>query len=211
MAVLKATKRTEIGTRAARKLRRRGIVPGIIYGHGETPEAITVSEHDIELAIGRGERLLELDLGGTKLNVLIKEAQYDTFGQTVTHVDLARVNLDERVEVTIPVTLVGDPEGLKDGGMLHQNVSEVRLEVPVAHIPDELKIVVSAMRMNDRKTLGDLKLTEGAKLLDDADAILCSVIEVAEEVAPEPVEGEEAAEPEVIGEKKEEDEGGEGE
>ena len=206
---LAAEKRTERGTRQVKRLRKEGKLPAIMYGHGEEPVSLTINQHDLELALQHGERILELMIEGKSQNVMIKEVQHDTFGDHVLHVDLTRVNLDERVEVTIPIVLVGDPEGAKEGGVLRQVLTEVSLEVSVRNMPEEFKVIVSEMKLNDRKTLSDLELPEGAKLLDDAQALVCDVTELAEEVEAEAEEGEGMAEPEVIGEKPDEDESAE--
>ena len=212
MAVLKATKREEIGTRHVRRLRKQGFIPAVIYGHGEGTVSVTLNEHEVELAIQHGERLLELEFEGKMHNVLIKEVQWETYGQEVIHVDLARVDLDERVEVTVKIVLKGTPAGASEGGVLQQIASEVRIEVAVRSIPDEILVVVNEMNVGDKLTMADLPLPEGATLIGDAAAPVASVNVIAEEVeaeAAEEVEEGAAAQPEVIGEKQEESEEGE--
>lgn len=208
MAVLKAQKRPEAGTRRARALRKQGLIPGVIYGHGRKTQPITMAEHDVELAVFHGERLLEIELDGKKENALIKEVQYDTFGQEVLHVDLARVRLDERVEVTVPIVLRGTPAGVSEGGVLQQAANEVTLECLVSEIPEEIPLQVTDLNVGEAQYMRDLPLPEGAKLLSDGDAMVCSVIVIAEEEAPPEAEEveEAAAEPEIIGEKPEEGE-----
>jgi len=203
MATMKATKRTEIGTNKVKQLRKVGNIPGIIYGHGLDPEAVTVSEHEMELALLHGDRLLELDLEGKIENVLIKDIQYDTFGKEILHVDFTRVDLNELVEITAAVVLAGTPQGVKEGGVLQQSESEIHIECPVQHIPEEIKVMVTEMQLDDRMTLGQIELPEGVKLLDDPETLLCSVHMLAEEAEDAPAEGEEEAsnQPEVIGEK----------
>jgi large subunit ribosomal protein L25 len=200
-----AAKRVETGSHKARHLRKEGKIPGVIYGHGKETVAVTLNEHEIELAVSHGERLLEIELEGQSENVLIKEVQYDAFGSEILHVDLNRVDLDERVEVTVALVLVGEPEGVKEGGVLQQSLGEITVECPVRHIPEEIKHLVTGMKLNDRLYLRDLALPEGAVLVDEPDSMVASVIELAEEEEA-PVEGEEAAEPEVIGAKPAEEE-----
>ncbi len=209
MAVLKATRRSQTGSRRTRRLRREGQIPGIIYGHGEDPEPISLHTHDVEVVILRGERLLEIDLEGKTQNALIKEVQYDTFGHDVLHMDLARVDLDERVEVTIPVVLRGTPAGVDQGGVLQQVGTSVTIETLVRAIPEDIRLMIGEMNVGDILHIGDLPLPEGAKLLDDPDGVVCSVTMVAEEVEAAPEE-EALPEPEVIGEVKEEEEEGKG-
>lgn len=207
MAVLKAAKRDDLGTRRVRRLRKVGKIPAIIYGHKKDPLAVTLEEHDVELAIQHGQRVLEIDLDGRKENVLLKDVQYDTFGQHVLHVDLARVNLDERVQVTVPIVLRGTPAGAKEDGVLRQIASELNIECLVTSIPDDIRVSVTELNVGDSLLVKDLPLQEGATALDDPESMVCTVTVIAEEVeeAAEEVEG--AAEPEVIGEKPEEGEG----
>ena len=209
MAVLKATKREEIGTRHVRRLRKQGFIPAVIYGHGEGTVSVTLNEHEVELAIQHGERLLELEFEGKMHNVLIKEVQWETYGQEVIHVDLARVDLDERVEVTVKIVLKGTPAGASEGGVLQQMASEVRIEVAVRSIPEEILVVINEMNVGDKLTLGDLSLPDGATLIGDAAAPVASVNVIAEEEEVEAAEeGEEGAstQPEIIGEKQDESE-----
>ena len=188
-----------------RRLRRDGKCPAVVYGHGEETVSITLEAHELLVALGHGERLWELDLEGKTQNVLLKDVQYDYLGDDVLHVDLVRVDLDERVEVTVPIRFVGTPAGVKEGGVLQQSIAQIILEVPAGMIPDEVKIVATEMQLDERMLLGQIELPEGAKLLDDPNTLLCVVAEIAEEVPSEEVEGEESAQPEVIGEKIEEE------
>ncbi len=206
MAKMKASIRPERGTRQMRRLREKGLTPAIIYGHKETPEAVTISEHDLELALQHGERVLEVDVDGKKQNVLIKDVQWDTFGHMVLHVDLWRVSLDERVEITVTVVLRGSAPGEEEGGVVQQPVVGVLVECPVVSIPDEFRVSINELQLNESLTLGDIELPEGIKLLDDPETTLCTCSMIAEEPEEEEV-GEEAAEPELIGETPEEGEG----
>jgi len=210
MAVLRATKREAIGSRKVRRLRQQGLIPGVIYGHGQDAMPVTLSEHDVELALLHGERLLEVDLDGKKQNALIKDVQYDTYGQTVIHVDLARVNLDERVEVTVAIVLKGTPAGVtEEGGVLQQIAAEAKIECMVRAIPEEIDVPVGEMKVGDSLTMADLPLPDGAKLLEDPTAPVATVRLLAEEEAPPAEEEEAVAEPEVIGEEEQADSEGE--
>ena len=211
VAQLKATTRTELGTRKARVIRKQGLIPCVIYGHGKDCLSITRSEHDFDLAMQHGERLLEVNLEGKIENVLIKDVQWDTYGQVVLHVDLTRVNLDERVEVTVPIVLRGTPAGTAEGGVLQQSAAQVRIECIVTGIPEDVRLQVNDLNIGDSLTMGDLELPEGATLLVEPDTTICTVIVIAEEEEAPAEEGEALAEPEVIGEKTEEGEGAAGE
>ncbi len=207
MAALKAESRQEFGTRATRKLRDGGKVPGIIYGHGKENEAFAVSRHDLKLVLSHGERLVELDLAGSLGHYLIKAVQRDAFDAEVIHLDLTRVNLDEKVEVPVPVTLRGTPAGETDGGVLSQNLMKVTIECLVRSIPDELRVDVKGLGVGDALRVKDLAVPEGSTILADPETLVVSCQVIAEEVEEEAEEGDDSVEPEVIGGKaKEEDE-----
>jgi len=204
--VLKANKRTESGTRKARALRKEGLLPAVLYGHGEGTVSLTLHEHELEVALIHGERLLEIELDGERQNVLIKDIQYDTWGQKVLHVDLTRVSLDELVTVTVKITLVGTPVGVDEGGSLQQVMPSTEIQCRVDQIPEEIRVQVNELKIDDVLHLSDLELPEGSELLGDAEALVCNVVTIAEEVeAEEAEEGEEAAEPEIIGTKPEDE------
>ena len=208
MPELEATKREDLGTRKVCRLRKKGLIPGIIYGHGEPPQAIAMSEHDFHTVIGHGEKLLAISLEGKKHNVLIKDVQYDTYGQSILHVDLTRVNLDERVEVTVSIILKGTPVGVtEEGGMLQQIAAEVRIECPVRSIPEDIPLQVGNLRAGSRLSMGDLALPAGSKLLSDPSAPVAAVRMVAEEVEAEGAEEAEATQPEVIGDAEQAEDG----
>jgi len=210
MALLKASRRGELGTHKVRRLRRGGRIPGVLYGHGEQTVAISLDLHDVSAALKRRERLLEVELDGRKENALFKEVQYDPLGQEILHVDLTRVSLDERVEVTVPIQLRGTPAGAAEEGVLQQLAMQVVVECLVTSIPEVIRVNVEPLKVGDRLLLKDLPLPEGTKLVGNPEDLVCMVVVLAEEVAPAAA-GEEAAaaEPEVIGRKVEEGEAGE--
>ena len=205
MAKLTANRRDALGTRKVRGLRKKNLIPGVIYGHGKENIPVALDAHDLEVALHHGERLFDLDVEGQTQTVLLKDVQYDAMQQVVLHVDLARVDLDERVEVTVPLLLRGTPAGVAEGGVIHQQTAEIELECAVRQIPEDIRLSINDMKIGDMLHMRDVKLPEGIVLLSDPDAIVCSLTVVAEEVPA--AEGEEAvAEPEVIGEKKREEE-----
>ena len=206
MASLAADLREELGTHKARSLRKKGKVPGVIYGHGEPTVHITLNLHEVELAVRHGERLLEIDLGGRKEHALIKEVQYDAMQTDILHVDLARVSLDERVKVTVPIILRGTPAGAAEGGVLSQATAQASVECHVTAIPEDIRVPIAHLKIGGVVKMRDLPLPEGAKLLDDPETIVCSVSVIAEEVVAPVAAVEGPAEPEIIGEKKREEE-----
>jgi large subunit ribosomal protein L25 len=210
-AQVNAKSRTELGSRANKRLRDSGMLPGVIYGHKEAVIPVTLPKKEVVNHLDRGAHLFDLSLDGKSEKVLIKEVQYDHLGMEVIHVDFARVSLDEKVKVTIPLELKGTPKGEADGGVLQQIVKDLDVECLVTEIPDAIRHNVADMELDAVLHLKDIKLPAGVKALHDEDLIVATVKEILE-VAPAAVGEEGAAEPEVIGRKPAEgEEGAEGE
>jgi len=203
-AVLRYQTRPSAGTRASRRLRDRGCIPVVIYGHGEPPELISVDRHDLEVELIHGQRTLALDRDGSTVRYLIKEVQYDHLGIRPLHVDLMRVDLDERVTVSVALELRGVPRGVSEGGVLEQTLSELEVECLALEIPDTLHPLVTHMGVGDVLYARDVALPAGVTLVTPPDERVATVRMLAEEVAVEaPAEG--PAEPELIGRAREEE------
>ncbi len=207
IVTIEAQPRAERGTSAARRLRKSGRVPGIIYGHGETPERVAVSAHDFAVALEHGAHLLELRMGGASRRVLIKDVQYDHLNARPVHVDFMRVNLDERVTVSVPLELRGTPVGIHEGGILEQDMVDLEVSCLVTEIPEAIRVSVAEMKLGDLMHVRDVPLPPGVIAVSPGEAIVCSVR--ARKAAEAEVQAaEEPQAPEVIGrrEKTEEDE-----
>jgi large subunit ribosomal protein L25 len=206
---LKAETRPGLGSRATKRLRDSGFIPGVVYGHKEAVVPVTLPKKELSTHLAKGAHVFDLSLDGKSEKVLVKDVQFDHLGIEVLHVDFARVSLDERVEVTVPLELKGTPKGEADGGVLQQIVAELEIECVVTDIPDLITHNVSEMGIDDVVHIKDLKLPAGAKALQDEDLIVAMVKVIEEDAATAAAEGE-TAEPEVIG-RKPEDAAAEGE
>lgn len=195
--------RTEIGTRAARTLRASGKVPAVIYGHGAAPESVALCLHDVIAALAHGSHILKVKVGRKTDQYLIKEVQYDYLNHTPIHLDLARVDLDERVKVRVGIELRGVAKGISEGGILDQQIVDIEVECLVTEIPDTLRPMVAELGLNDSLLVKDLELPAGVTVLADPDSRVATVKvmhEAVEEEAEEPEEGAvESAQPEMIG------------
>jgi large subunit ribosomal protein L25 len=200
-----AEPRTQLGSRANKRLRDSGKLPGVIYGHKLDVVPITLPKKEVVKHLDHGQHLFAVTVEGKAENVLVKDVQYDHLGIDVLHVDFARVDLNERVEVTVPLELKGDPKGTADGGVLQQIVAELHIECVVTNIPDVIRHNVSDMALDSTLHLKDLKLPEGVTATQDPDLIIATVREIVEQEAPADAEAT-SAEPEVIGKKKEDEE-----
>jgi len=201
--------RSERGSRANKRLRDSGLIPGVIYGHKQDVLSVTLPGSDLTHHLGKGAHLFELSLDGKGETVLVKDVQYDHLGSEVIHVDFTRVDLHERVQITVPLELKGTPKGEAEGGVLTQVIANLEIECVVTDIPDIIRHNVSEMALDEVLHIKDVKLPDGVKCLQDGELIVATVREVLEVAPAEVVEAAAAAEPEVIGRKPEE--GAEGE
>lgn len=212
---LKASIRENIGTRNASRLRDKGKLPVIVYGHKQEPVSITLDTHEFVENLHHGHRIFEVEVDGKKDTMLVKDLQYDHLGKTVIHADLMRVNLSERVKVEVMVELRGTAAGTHMGGIVEEMMNAIEIECEVRNIPEILPVNIKDLGFNEVLHAGQIELPEGFVLVTDPDAVVVSCHEtkaaaVVEEEAIEIEEGaEETAEPEVITEKKEEDQASE--
>jgi large subunit ribosomal protein L25 len=199
-AQVTAKTRGELGSRANKRLRDSGMLPGVVYGHKEAVIPITLQRKEVVGYLNLGAHVFDLHLDGKPQKVLVKDVQYNHLGTEVIHVDLARVSLDEKVKVTVLLELKGEPKGTADGGVLQQIIKELEVECLVLEIPEIIRHNVSEMALNDVLHVKDLTVPHGVRVLQDGELIVATVKEVLEEVVETPAEGA-TAEPEVIGRK----------
>ncbi len=206
---LQAKRRLELGTRTARKLRTQGQLPAIIYGHGETPEAVSIDRHELEVTLAHGARTLELEIAGAgTTQYLIKEVQYDHLDHTPIHLDLTRVDIDERVTVRVGIELKGTPKGVSDGGIVDQHLADIEVECRVADIPETLHPIITELGLGESLLVKDLDLPADVTAIPNGDERVATVRVLATIAESEEVtEGEEGeAQPEVIGRTRKDDE-----
>ncbi len=208
--LIKAEKREKLGTRTTRKARATGKMPAIVYGHKQEPVAVSVDAHELVLALHHHHRLFNLDFGGAKETVMVKDVQYDYLGDTIIHIDFARVDIHEKVQVHVEVVLKGTAKGTSEGGVLEQRVTDIELECEAMSIPDEVRVNVSELGIGEILTAGEIELPAGSTLITDPSTPVAACSVVVEKAEEEGEEGEGAGdEPEVIGRKKEDEESAE--
>jgi large subunit ribosomal protein L25 len=222
---LKVAGREPGGSRATRRLRREGMVPGIVYGGGEEPLAFQVDARELRQALAHAGAVLDLAIDGAGATpVVLKElARHPVNGETL-HVDLLRVRLDRTIQSTVVLELTGseDAPGVKEGGVLEQVTREITIDALPTDIPDSLQHDVSGLQIGDTVTLDSVSAPSGVTLVDDPETVIATVtpprlqledeteIEEETEVVGEgeaPAEGEEEGGAEGAGA----DAGGEGE
>ncbi|GAA4836682.1 50S ribosomal protein L25/general stress protein Ctc [Luteimicrobium xylanilyticum] len=188
---LVAQTRTEFGKGAARRLRRAGQVPAVLYGHGSTPVHVALPGHETMLALKHSNALLELDVEGKEQLAVAREIQRDPVKDVIEHVDLIIVKRGEKISVEVPVVV----EGESAPGTTHlQDATHLQLEVEATHIPESVTVSIEGLEIGAKLHAADVTLPKGASLLSDPETLVVAVNEVH---AAAPEEGEEAAEGEA--------------
>jgi large subunit ribosomal protein L25 len=193
---LEAEKRNVLGTRATRRLRTAGKLPAIVYGHQQAAVNVAVNGKVFRESIAAGAHVFELKLDGKTENALLKDVQYDHLGTNIIHVDFSRVDLNEKVRVTVSVELKGDAAGEKDGGVLQQVLSAVEVECVVTDIPSAIVHNVSGLKLDESLHVRELAVPAGVKIVDDGELIVAVCHAIKEVETGEAGEG--GSEPEVI-------------
>ncbi|OQX87870.1 hypothetical protein B6D60_03115 [candidate division KSB1 bacterium 4484_87] len=196
---LSLVSRAETGKENAKKLRREGKIPGVFYAHGEKSVPIVVEDRELAKVIAQVGGLIDVQIDGKKKRkAIIKDVQSDPITNKFFHVDIMGVHLKEKVTVTVPLHVVGDPVGVKDqGGILHQYSHEIDVSCLPLDIPDHVEVDVSELNIGDSITIGDIKI-ENVTIVGEEEQPLATIL--APTVSKEPVEEEEGEEEAVEGE-----------
>ncbi len=209
--VLTIEPREAAHSRATRRLRRAGRIPGVLYGRGLDPLVFSVDERDLRHALHGAGAVIELHdaKGGKPTAAVLKEAQRHPVRGDVLHVDLLRVDLDKPIEAPVALHLVGidDAPGHKDGGVLEQVTREITVEALPNEIPESLELDVSAMEINDTYTLAQVSAPSGVTIIDDPETVVANLSPPRLEIEPE---DEIETETELVGEDGETEEGADG-
>jgi large subunit ribosomal protein L25 len=199
-STLPLTARSPEGSRSARRLRREGLVPGVIYGEGGDPQHFAVDARILRNTLAHSGAILEVSVdGGKGVPVLVKHLQRHPVRGEAVHVDLLRVNMSEAIHTTVVLELTGADEapGVVEGGVLNQESRELNIEALPGDIPDSIDIDVSGMEMNATVLLSALTAPDGVTLLDDPEETVLATITPP---TLEPVEDEIETETALVGE-----------
>jgi large subunit ribosomal protein L25 len=197
---LQVEPREQTGSRESRRLRKQGLIPGILYGRGAEPHPISIPERDLRRALTGGSgmhTILDVVLDGESSThaSILKDFQQDPLRGKLIHVDLQEVRLDVAITAAVTIILVGaeDAPGVREGGALSQVAREVNVEALPMEVPEHLELDVSAMVMGDNLRIADLAAHEGVTFLDDPETVLATLTMPTrvEEPEEEVVEGEE--------------------
>ena len=195
------------GKRNAKRMRRSGQLPAVLYGHGKDSLSLMLVADEVGAAIRHGSKLVELKGKGISESALIRELQWDALGNDVLHIDFLRVDASERLTVQVAVELRGEAPGSREGGVVEHLAHQVEIDTPATSIPEKLHVNINGLQLGDSIAAGQIEdLPSDAKLVTSADQVIvqCVMPAVEAEEDTEIVAGE--VEPEVISRKAAEDE-----
>ena len=204
--IIKAEKREDRGKNDARRLRSAGKVPVIVYGGGGESVAAVAELKDLA-AILRSDSgqntIFTIDMAGEGTNdVIFHDRQIDPIKGRLIHADLRRLAKGEKIEVTVPIHLIGEPEETEEGGVLNQQLREIKVLCVPSKIPEYIEIDVSGLQMGESIHVSDLKVEDGVEIHEDAEAVVASIV-LVKEPELEPTPEDEVTEPELVGDEEE--------
>jgi len=172
--VLNVQLRDSTGTTASIRLRASGMIPAVLYGHGEANRHLAIPITELKTALRNHSKTVTLQ-GSISDTALLSDVQYNHLGNEVLHVDLIRVNLQEKVELEVPISLHGDAIGTRSGGVLLENMHSVLVRCSAGDIPDSVVLEVSDLDLGGHKTAGDLTLPAGVELVTPREAVVAHI------------------------------------
>jgi large subunit ribosomal protein L25 len=195
------------GSQAARRLRRQGMVPAVLYGHKEETLSVSLPTDELYKAIRHGVRVIDLEVGGKLEKAFIRAVQWDHLGKDLLHVDFTRVAADERITVSVPIELRGTPQGIGAGAVLDQPLHTLEVECLALQVPEMIRVNVAELQLGNAIHVRELTLPPGVIAKADPEAVVVLMKAVmVEPVAAPAAPAPETAEPEVIGRQKAEEE-----
>lgn len=199
---LSVKRRSQHGSRECRRLRSQGLVPGNIYGHKQEAIPLTMSAAELVTLVRGGARVLDLDIDGKVEKVLFREVQWDYLGKEVVHVDLLRVDPNEKLTVEVRVELKGTAPGTLGGGVLDHTLRTLTVECLAIQIPESIPVKIVTLEIGHALHVRDLEVPPNTKIMNNPDAVVVRVAQPGAELEETAGIGEEGpAQPEVIGRK----------
>ena len=208
---LDAEVRQGTGKATVRQLREKGLVPGVLYGKNRETVSVKVNAKKVEDVLG-GNAIIDLSLDDdTTQPVMVKEVQRDVITRDLLHIDLYQIDLDEKITVEVPVEVVGQAEGVREGGLLNQILREIEIECLPTDIPENIEVDVTELEIGDSISVAEIDVSEDIEVqVDDSETVATVVLpDELDEEDEEDEDEEELEEPEVIGEEPEDEEEGE--
>ena len=190
---LEIANRFKTRTRESKKLRRNGIIPGVLYYAGEENVNISIDQSHLFHAMNSGQRIFEIDQNGEKQYTMIKEVQYHPVTDDIIHVDLMRVRRSEKMTIAVPLVLIGEAIGVKEGGVLSQSLNQVEISCYPTDVPEKIELNIENLELNSARNVGDLEIDiKDVDIISDPSLNIVSVTPPAaeEEVVEEVIDDE---------------------
>lgn len=194
---LKLELREKPGTIGSRKVRHQGRIPGVIYGHGEKPLPVAIEARELGELLhgGRRQNIIDIQLDGKTDTAMVRDMQLDPVTRRVLSVDLQRISRSDIITAEVPIVTIGIAVGVREqGGMMDLVTHEIEVRGPADKIPQEIRVDVSELTMNDNISAGELQLTEGIRLITPPDTTIVAIEAPRAEEAPAVVAAPEGAE-----------------
>ena len=189
---LEIENRKSVGKKASKLIRRAGKIPSVLYYKGEKPVSISIDRQLLNQAIKSDQRIYEVEIDSESQYVMIKEAQYHPITDEIIHVDFMRVRRSEKMTISVPITLVGKPAGVTEGGILSQSMTQIEISCFPTNVPESIEVNVDHLDINSSVSVGDVTVDdEDIEIISASDLSIASVIPPA--VEEEPVIAEEEA------------------
>lgn len=209
---LKAENRTVSGKSTLKNIRKMGKLPAVVYGKefAAKPIAVDMSETIKTLRKYGESSIINLELDGEKIPVIMKEVQRDTLNNVIDHIDFFKVSMTDEIEINVPIYLRGDAEGVKAGGILQFQKRELAVKSLPQDLPENVKLDISKLNIGDTLTVADVEVDDKIEILDEPDDVIVTILapKIVEDTAEHAEDEEEIVEPEVVakGKDKEEEE-----
>ena len=185
--------RLKLGNRESKKVRNAGFIPAVIYYAGEKSSHVSIDKSVFFHALQSSQRIYEIEKGKEKFYVMIKDMQYHPVTDEIIHIDLMRVRRSEKITIIVPLVLVGEPIGIKEGGVLSQALNQVEISCYPTDVPQKIELNIEDLELNSAKSVGDLNINiKDVEIVSDSNLNIVSITPPAaeEEVVEEDMEGD---------------------
>ena len=179
---LEVSERTKLKTKGVKLLRRKGLIPGVLYYSGEKNVNIEVDKSILFHAMQSGQRIFEIEQEGKSQFTMIKQVQYHPVTDEVVHLDLMRVRRSEKMTITVPLVLIGDAKGVKEGGILSQSINQLEINCFPTDVPEQIELNVEDLELNSSMNISDIKLkNDDIEIITDGEVNIVNISKLVEE------------------------------
>ena len=186
---LEVSDRTKIKTKGVKSLRRKGLIPGVLYYAGEKNVNIEIDKSILFHAMQSGQRIFEIEQEGKSQFTMIKQVQYHPVTDEVIHLDLMRVRRSEKMTITVPLVLIGDAKGVKEGGLLSQSINQLEINCFPTDVPEQIELNVEGLELNSSMNISDINLdNDDIEIITEKEVNVVNISQLVEEEVEEEVD-----------------------